>query len=98
MFQGLNCVNGEIASNITRRAFKKGMILETSGSNDQVVKLLCPLTISWENLKKGIEIIEESVGEVCKTEKIPQESDYFDDIVISTNNNIDYDSKTIGKS
>ncbi len=98
MFQGLNCVNGEIASNITRRAFKKGMILETSGSNDQVVKLLCPLTISSENLKKGIEIIEESVGEVCKTEKIPQESDYFDDVVISTNNNIDYDNKTIGKS
>ncbi len=83
MFQGLNCVNGEIASEITRKAFKKGMILETSGSEDHVIKLLCPLVISKENLKKGIDIIEESIKEVCLLNKVPEGSDYFDDVILS---------------
>ena len=42
MFQGINCVNGELAGKITRKAFKQRLIIETSGADDQVVKLLCP--------------------------------------------------------
>ncbi len=83
MFQGMNCVNGKIASKITRTAFRKGLIIETSGHDDQVIKLLCPLTITNENLAKGINILEESVEETCrKVEEIPSELDYFDDVVI----------------
>ncbi|TVZ40387.1 diaminobutyrate-2-oxoglutarate transaminase [Alteromonadaceae bacterium 2753L.S.0a.02] len=79
MFQGINCVNGEIASRITSAAFKKGLIIETSGADDQVVKLLCPLVISDENLKKGIDIIEASIREVClKDFEIPEERVYFE--------------------
>ena len=79
MFQGINCVNGYLASQITRLAFKKGLIIETSGADDQVVKLLCPLTISQANLKKGLDIIEESVSEVYKSEdSIPEEVTYFE--------------------
>jgi len=77
MFQGINCVNGEIAGKITHRAFTKGLIIETSGADDQVVKLFCPLVISDENLKKGIDILEESVAEVCAKEgEIPEEETY----------------------
>ena len=83
MFQGLNCVNGEIAGSITKKAFKKGLILETSGSDDHVIKLLCPLIISMKNLKKGIDIIEESVMEVCETAIIPEGSDYFDQVILA---------------
>lgn len=80
MFQGMNCVNGEIAEKITKRAFKDNLILETSGADDHVVKLLCPLVISYENLAKGIDIIEQSVKEVCAREdSIPEDTDYFDD-------------------
>jgi len=83
MFQGINCVNGEIASKITRAAYKKGMIIETSGADDHIIKLLCPLIISEESLAKGIDIIEESVKEVClRLDEIPEDSDYFDDVVI----------------
>jgi diaminobutyrate-2-oxoglutarate transaminase len=79
MFQGINCVNGEIAGKITHRAFTKGLIIETSGADDHVVKLLCPLIISDENLKKGIDILEESVAEVCAKEgEIPEEETYSD--------------------
>jgi diaminobutyrate-2-oxoglutarate transaminase len=81
MFLGINCVNGDIAGKITHAAFQKGLIIETSGADDQVVKFLCPLIISDENLKKGIDIVEQAVKEVCaKEDSIPEESDYFDDV------------------
>lgn len=77
MFQGINCVNGEIAGKITRAAFKKGLIIETSGADDQVVKLLCPLVIEDQHLKEGLDIIEEAISEVCAKQDIPQENVYF---------------------
>ncbi|MEX2130938.1 MAG: diaminobutyrate--2-oxoglutarate transaminase [Pseudohongiellaceae bacterium] len=78
MFQGINCVNGEIAGAVTRRAFKLGLIVETSGADDHVVKFLCPLIISDENLKKGIDIVEQSIKETCiAKEPIPAEVEYF---------------------
>jgi diaminobutyrate-2-oxoglutarate transaminase len=80
MFRGLNCVSGEIAEKITRLAFRKGLIIETSGADDHVVKTLCSLTISDENLKKGLDIIEESVKEVLGGgEKVPVDECYFSD-------------------
>lgn len=78
MFQGINCVNGEIAGKITSRAFKQGLIIETSGADDHVVKILCPLIISDENLKKGIDIVEEAIREVCSKQEIPEEKLYFE--------------------
>lgn len=84
MFQGINCVNGDIAGQITHAAFRQGLIIETSGADDQVIKLLCPLIISDENLKKGIDILEDAVRMVCRrVDEIPEESDYFDDVTVS---------------
>jgi diaminobutyrate-2-oxoglutarate transaminase len=78
MFRGINCVSGEIAAKITSHAFKKGLIIETSGADDHVVKFLCPLTISDENLTRGIDIVEASIKEVCaKTDEMPEEKEYF---------------------
>ena len=80
MFQGINCINGDIAGNITRRAFKNGLIIETSGAEDHVVKFLCPLVISDENLKRGIDIVEQAIKETCASEySIPAEIDYFEE-------------------
>jgi len=85
MFQGINCVDGELAGKITRRAFQNGLIIETSGADDQVVKFLCPLIISDENLKKGIDIVEEAISYVCsKEDTMPEENDYFDDVRIDS--------------
>ena len=83
MFQGINCVNGEIADQITTACFKKSLIIETSGADDQVVKFLCPLIISEENLKKGIDIVEQAIKEVCAKEDIPEDKDYFDDVELA---------------
>ena len=80
MFQGINCVNGELAGQITQRAFKNGLIIETSGADDHVVKFLCPLTIGDESLKKGIDIVEAAIRDVCAGQtSIPEEVDYFDE-------------------
>ena len=80
LFQGINCINGELAGKITHNAFKQGLIIETSGADDQVVKFLCPLIISDESLKKGIDIVEQAIKEVCAGEdSIPAEVDYFEE-------------------
>jgi diaminobutyrate-2-oxoglutarate transaminase len=78
MFRGINCVNGELAGKITRQAFQRGLMIETSGADDQVVKFLCPLTISQTNLARGIDIVEAAITDVCAGEgRIPTERDYF---------------------
>jgi len=85
MFQGINCVDGELAGKITRRAFQNGLIIETSGADDQVIKFLCPLIISDENLQKGIDIVEEAISYVCaKEDTMPEESDYFDGVHVNS--------------
>ncbi len=78
MFQGINCISGDLAGDISLRAFKKGLMIETSGAEDQVIKLLCPLIISDEALAKGLAIIEESIKEACdQFRRIPSEKDFF---------------------
>jgi len=78
MFQGINCINSDLAGKITHKAFLQNMIIETSGADDQVVKFLCPLIISDENLTKGLDIIEQAIKEVCaKEDSIPEEKEYF---------------------
>jgi len=67
MIHALDCKTGELASRITATAFEKGLILETSGSNGQVVKCIMPLTITDEQLNRGLAILEECVLEVLGT-------------------------------
>lgn len=79
MFRGLNCVSGELASKITKKCFQKNLIIETSGADDQIVKILCPLIIDDHDLKTGLDIIEQAIKEICAKEKeIPEERDFFD--------------------
>lgn len=85
LFQGINCVSGELAGAITRKAFKNGLIIETSGADDHVVKLLCPLSICEDSLEKGVDIIENAIREVCANEvSIPEEVDYFGEQQVAT--------------
>ncbi len=63
MIQALDCQTEKLARNITSAAFKRGLILETSGSDDQVIKCLMPLTITYEKLERGLDILEESAIE-----------------------------------
>ncbi|MGO1549966.1 MAG: diaminobutyrate--2-oxoglutarate transaminase [Nesterenkonia sp.] len=51
----------DTAGKVAAEAYKRNMLVETSGPQDEVVKLMPPLTIAEEDLQKGLAILEESV-------------------------------------
>ncbi|MFC6670365.1 diaminobutyrate--2-oxoglutarate transaminase [Marinobacterium aestuariivivens] len=55
---GIECPDGEVAADICRRAFARNLVIETSGARDQVVKCLCPLTISEDQLRAALDILD----------------------------------------
>lgn len=57
MMRGLVCRDGKLAGKIVTEAFEQKLVIETSGADDQVVKTLCPLTISEDDLRKGLDIV-----------------------------------------
>ncbi len=64
LMQGIAMPSGEVASEVTAHALERGLIIETAGPDDEVVKLFCPLTIDRADLERGLSIIEESVTKV----------------------------------
>lgn len=59
---GMECSPPELAGAICAEAFKRGVIIETSGADSQVVKLLPPLTIERDTLERGLDMLEESLA------------------------------------
>jgi len=66
LLYGLACEVPGLAQEITRVAFTKGLVIETSGADSQVVKCLPPLTIDIALLEAGLEIIAQSVPEALE--------------------------------
>ncbi|WP_158736455.1 diaminobutyrate--2-oxoglutarate transaminase [Alteribacillus sp. YIM 98480] len=66
LMKGLACHVEGMGSDICCSAFEKGLILETAGIDDEVVKVMPPLNIKEETLEKGLDILEESVKTVLK--------------------------------
>ncbi|GHE19557.1 diaminobutyrate--2-oxoglutarate transaminase [Halomonas urumqiensis] len=60
LMRGIDVGTGDIADKITAKAFENGLIIETSGQDGEVVKCLCPLTITDEDLLEGLDILEKS--------------------------------------
>mgnify|MGYP000053040693 CR=1 FL=1 len=68
MMQGIEFRNGEIADRITAKAFENNLVIETAGNKGQIVKCFCPLTISKEDLTKGLDILLDAISAEFKTE------------------------------
>ncbi len=62
LIQGLVVEGDGVANRISAEAFRNGLVIETSGASDQVLKLLPPLTIEEESLREGLDILEGSVA------------------------------------
>ncbi|MFJ5707465.1 diaminobutyrate--2-oxoglutarate transaminase [Streptomyces sp. NPDC093105] len=58
---GLEFADGERARAVCRRAFELGLLVETSGPGDEVVKLLPPLTVTDDELHEGLGILARAV-------------------------------------
>jgi diaminobutyrate-2-oxoglutarate transaminase len=51
---------GELAAQICAGCFERGLVIETSGAHDQVVKILAPLNIPMALLAQGLDILHAS--------------------------------------
>jgi diaminobutyrate-2-oxoglutarate transaminase len=71
MMRGIDVGSGEIAARITGACFDAGLIIETSGAHDEIVKVLAPLVIDDATLNAGLDILETSLAEAIAPVKRP---------------------------
>lgn len=71
--RGLQFPTGALADAVCEEAFRRGLLMETSGPDGEVVKVLPALTITDAELNRGLAIVDESVRVVL--EKAAQESE-----------------------
>ena len=69
MMLGIDVGSGELAAQICAACFENGLIIETSGSRDEVVKVLAPLNIAEGTFARGLDILENAVETVAASKK-----------------------------
>lgn len=62
---GIEFAHKERAAAVCRKAFEHGLLVETSGPEGEVVKLLPPLTVTGDELDEGLDILARSVRETA---------------------------------
>src|SRR5690606_32096887 len=62
MMRGIDVGSGETAGAITAACFEQGLIIETSGAHDEIVKVLAPLVIDEAMLSAGLDILEGAIA------------------------------------
>lgn len=66
LFQGIAFHRAELAHAISKAAFHHGVIVETCGPRDEVLKFMPPLVIDRKTLKEGFEKLQMAVKDVLK--------------------------------
>lgn len=64
MLKGIAFERSDLAGCVARAAFGHGLLIETAGPEDEVLKLLPPLVIDEARLEAGLDIIHTSIQEV----------------------------------
>jgi diaminobutyrate-2-oxoglutarate transaminase len=64
MMRGVDVGTGDLAGAICAQAYENGLVIETSGNDDQVVKVLAPLTTPPEILREGLAIVVQAARDV----------------------------------
>lgn len=59
---GIDVHDSDYAVRIRKKAFENGLIFETCGPTKSVIKMIPPLTITVEELDRGLEIFKESLS------------------------------------
>ena len=62
--------SGEIAAEIQRRCFEKGLIMEKGGRNGSVMRCLCALSVSDDEIKEMLDIFTKVVKEVDESVRL----------------------------
>jgi diaminobutyrate-2-oxoglutarate transaminase len=63
LIAGLDCRRAEIAAQVSKLAFARGVMVERRGPDDQVVKFLPAFTIPAEQLARALEVVAGSVSD-----------------------------------
>ena len=63
LIQGL-ALDSETTAAVCREAFDRGVVIETAGADDEVVKILPPLTIQPDILGDGLQIVRDAMRHV----------------------------------
>jgi diaminobutyrate-2-oxoglutarate transaminase len=61
---GIEFSDTALATRVSQACFARGLIIETAGIDDQVLKILPSLTISEDELRHGLDVIEASLSAV----------------------------------
>lgn len=72
--RGIEFAGGDLAGEVCSEAYQRGLLMETSGPNGEVMKLMPPLTIEDAELERGLDIIDESVAAVLDRSPLAAES------------------------
>ncbi|OJW47361.1 MAG: diaminobutyrate--2-oxoglutarate transaminase [Alphaproteobacteria bacterium 41-28] len=72
MIWGLEFEQENIAQEVAKICFKDGLLVETAGSRNQVIKLLPPLNIEDNYLQKGIRILENALEKFASYNYFPK--------------------------
>ena len=54
---------GDLAKRVTTRAHERGLILLACGLDANVIRILVPLVVADDDLDRGLEILEEALGD-----------------------------------
>ena len=73
LMQGVDVGSGELAARICARAYDMGLVIETSGPNDEVVKILAPLTTPASLFREGFDILTQATRDVLGELKLAAE-------------------------
>ena len=65
LMMGIACDSDPtLAGRVSKAAFERGLVIETSGAFDEVLKFFPALTITEDELRRGLEIVRESLAAV----------------------------------
>ncbi|MDN5860412.1 MAG: aminotransferase class III-fold pyridoxal phosphate-dependent enzyme, partial [Pseudonocardia sp.] len=64
--RGLSFEQPELAAKVCAAAFERGLLMETAGPSDEVMKLMPPLTITEGELDEGLAMVGEAVSAVIE--------------------------------
>lgn len=70
MIWGIDFGKPGLAKEVSADAFRNGLVIETSGAHDEVIKLMPPLTIDESDLQQGLRILKNSIDQLLLGESL----------------------------
>lgn len=74
MMLGLRFADAQLADRVAETAFAQGVLIETAGPRDEVLKIMPPLTIEDDILMEGLRRLREAIAQVLPSARAPSKA------------------------